>query len=126
MLEQRGLDYVTTARAKGLDEKQITFRHVVRNALRFTRAGTVVQIDVAVRQHVLNIEVADRGPGASDALLKAMFEPFVRGVAGGESAGHGLGLAIAQRAMAAHGGAISARRREGGGLVVCLSLPASE
>ena len=33
MLEQRGLDYVTTARAKGLTESQITFRHVLRNAL---------------------------------------------------------------------------------------------
>src|SRR5262245_44279491 len=33
MLEQRGLDYVTTARAKGLTERQITVRHVVRNAL---------------------------------------------------------------------------------------------
>ena len=109
--------------------------NVVRNALRFTRAGTVVEIGAFVRQQarqpVLIIEVADRGPGASDALLKAMFEPFVRGVApadGGAAndvTGHGLGLAIAQRAMAAHGGAISARRREGGGLVVCLSLPAS-
>lgn len=33
MLEQRGLDYVTTARAKGLTDSQITFRHVLRNAL---------------------------------------------------------------------------------------------
>ena len=33
MLEQRGMDYVTTARAKGLTERQITRRHVVRNAL---------------------------------------------------------------------------------------------
>jgi len=33
MLEQRGLDYVTTARAKGLTERQITMRHIVRNAL---------------------------------------------------------------------------------------------
>lgn len=33
MLEQQGLDYVTTARAKGLTDGQITFRHIVRNAL---------------------------------------------------------------------------------------------
>lgn len=33
MLEQRGLDYVTMARAKGLTERQITTRHVFRNAL---------------------------------------------------------------------------------------------
>jgi peptide/nickel transport system permease protein len=33
MLEQAGMDYVTTARAKGLTERQITFRHVIRNAM---------------------------------------------------------------------------------------------
>lgn len=33
MLEQRGLDYVTTARAKGIPERTIIVRHVFRNAL---------------------------------------------------------------------------------------------
>jgi peptide/nickel transport system permease protein len=33
MLEQAGMDYVTTARAKGLTERRITFGHVLRNAL---------------------------------------------------------------------------------------------
>lgn len=33
VLEQSGLDYVTTARAKGLTERRITVRHVVRNAV---------------------------------------------------------------------------------------------
>jgi peptide/nickel transport system permease protein len=33
MLEQRGLDYVTTARAKGIPERTIVTRHVLRNAL---------------------------------------------------------------------------------------------
>jgi peptide/nickel transport system permease protein len=33
MLEQSGMDYVTTARAKGLTERRITFGHVLRNAV---------------------------------------------------------------------------------------------
>ena len=33
MLEQYGMDYVVTARAKGVTERRITFRHVVRNAV---------------------------------------------------------------------------------------------
>jgi peptide/nickel transport system permease protein len=33
MLDQRGMDYVVTARAKGLTERQITWRHVLRNAV---------------------------------------------------------------------------------------------
>ena len=33
MLEQAGMDYVTTARAKGLTERRIVFVHILRNAL---------------------------------------------------------------------------------------------
>ncbi len=33
LLEQAGMDYVTTSRAKGLSERRITFVHVLRNAL---------------------------------------------------------------------------------------------
>ncbi|WP_340118203.1 ABC transporter permease [Pelagibius sp. 7325] len=33
ILEQAGMDYVTTARAKGLTERAITYRHILRNAL---------------------------------------------------------------------------------------------
>jgi peptide/nickel transport system permease protein len=33
VLEQQGMDYVTTAEAKGLTERQITFRHILRNAI---------------------------------------------------------------------------------------------
>jgi peptide/nickel transport system permease protein len=33
MLEQAGMDYVTTARAKGLTERRITFKHILRNAI---------------------------------------------------------------------------------------------
>lgn len=33
MLEQAGMDYVTTARAKGLTERRITFKHILRNAV---------------------------------------------------------------------------------------------
>ena len=33
VLEQRGMDYVTTAEAKGLSQYQITIRHILRNAI---------------------------------------------------------------------------------------------
>jgi peptide/nickel transport system permease protein len=33
VLEQQGMDYVTTAEAKGLTERQITLRHILRNAI---------------------------------------------------------------------------------------------
>ena len=52
-----------------------------------------------------------------------MFEPFHRGSNTGGASGFGLGLAIARRAIDAHGGAIHALNREGGGLLVEITLP---
>src|SRR3989344_770755 len=103
------------------------FENVIRNAVKFTAPDTAIEVsanvltDEAGRR--LKVSVSDRGPGASDALLKAMFDPFVRGDNGTQGVGHGLGLAIARRAVRAHGGDIAARRREGGGLVIDIVLP---
>lgn len=103
------------------------FENVIRNAIKFTAPDTAVEVSVSVSTDEagqrLKVSVADRGPGASDALLKAMFDPFVRGDNGTQGVGHGLGLAIARRAVRAHGGDIAARRRKGGGLVVDIVLP---
>lgn len=103
------------------------FENVIRNAIKFTSPDTAVEVSAKVftdeSGRRLKVAVADRGPGASDALLQAMFDPFVRGDNGTQGVGHGLGLAIAQRAVRAHGGDIAARRREGGGLIVEIVLP---
>ena len=103
------------------------FENVIRNAIKFTAPDTAVEVSASVIPDEggrrLKVSVADRGPGASDALLKAMFDPFVRGDNGTQGVGHGLGLAIARRAVRAHGGDIAARRRDGGGLVVDIELP---
>lgn len=101
------------------------FENVIRNALKYSPAGS--EIDVVVRiikeGAMLVVTVQDRGPGVPLEMLQAIFEPFTR-VEGSESVrGAGLGLAIARRAMLLHGGSIEATMREGGGLVVTFSLP---
>jgi len=96
--------------------------NVIRNALRFSPAGDAVVVRGAVSDGRFEIEVADKGPGVPAAMLQTMFEPFVKGPA--ESRGVGLGLSIARRALAAHGGALQAVNREGGGLSMRITLPA--
>jgi two-component system OmpR family sensor kinase len=72
----------------------------------------------------VRISVSDRGPGVAPAELAAIFRPFYRSeTAPNNLDGHGLGLAIAQRVIDAHAGAISASNREGGGLCVVITLP---
>lgn len=72
----------------------------------------------------LTISVQDRGPGVPEAELQLIFDPFYRG-SNTRADGHGLGLAIAIRIIAAHHGTIRARNRPQGGLQVDIVLPVS-
>ena len=102
---------------------QRAFENVIRNAVKYTAEGTTVEIATRVTGKTLEVDVADRGPGVAEAERADMFEPFKRGNNDSTTPGFGLGLAIAQRALAAHGGTIAARPRDGGGLVMQLRLP---
>jgi two-component system OmpR family sensor kinase len=98
--------------------------NVIRNAIKHSPQGGAVTVELGVAGGMVRIAVLDRGPGVDPAELQAIFAAFYRlgpGAAGVD--GHGLGLAIAQRVVGAHGGAIAASNRDGGGLCVAITLP---
>ena len=70
--------------------------------------------------------VRDNGPGVPEDKLQLIFEPFYRvdDSRGTTTGGMGLGLAIANNAMRAHGGGIIARNVEPHGLEIQLTFPA--
>lgn len=72
MLEQAGMDYVTTARAKGLSERRITFRHVLRNAILpvVTMAG--VQVSSLIGGSVI-VETVFGWPGLGQLAFESLF-----------------------------------------------------
>jgi two-component system OmpR family sensor kinase len=102
---------------------QRAFENVIRNAVKFTAPGTAVEVRVAHGAGAFVVTVEDHGPGVPDEDLQAIFEPFYRGGNASAAAGFGLGLAIARRAIEAHGGQIEVHNRAGGGLQVRMSLP---
>ncbi len=102
---------------------QRAFENVIRNAVKYTADGTFVEVSALADGDVFRLRVGDRGPGVPADELESMFEPFHRGSNTGGASGFGLGLAIARRAIDAHGGAIHALNREGGGLLVEITLP---
>ena len=99
------------------------FENVIRNAVRYTRADTMVWVSahISTDGNRLTVRITDHGPGVDDDRLHSIFEPFERG-AGDACVGFGLGLAIAARAVQMHGGTIAARNEAGGGLTVEINL----
>jgi signal transduction histidine kinase len=102
----------------------------VRNAVRHTPEGTSVKVSLrcerdgaAAREAVLRVR--DEGPGVPEDALKEIFRPFYRvdDSRTRETGGVGLGLAITERAVRLHGGAVSAANVHGGGFVVEIRLP---
>lgn len=105
------------------------FENVVRNAVRYTKEGSAVEIEL-LKVHEQNkahavIKVRDHGPGVPEAALTDLFRPFYRVAEARDrqSGGTGIGLAIAERALNLHNGMISARNGAEGGLIVEIHVP---
>jgi two-component system sensor histidine kinase CpxA len=101
------------------------FENVIRNAARYTDSGTAVEVAARTADGWLEVRVRDHGPGITESMLERVFDPFVRvGDARDRgSGGHGLGLAIAKRAIGLHGGEIAAANHPDGGLEISIRLP---
>lgn len=103
--------------------------NVVRNAMRFSPAGSQVEITQTVEEtqgkSIAVVMISDQGPGVPPEALKDLFKPFFRVAArqGRPSGGGGIGLAIAYHAVNLHRGTIRAINRPNGGLTVEIRLP---
>jgi two-component system sensor histidine kinase CpxA len=98
--------------------------NVLRNAIRYAPEGTEVDISLRRRGENAVIAVRDYGPGVPEESVSSLFKPFFRVEAdrNRDSGGVGLGLSIAQRAVALHQGIIRARNGQPG-LLVEIELP---
>ena len=101
------------------------FRNLMDNAIAY--AGTNIQININCFREDENFyyfSFADTGIGVSPEHLNRLFERFYR-VDKGRSrklGGTGLGLAIVKNAVIIHGGSISAKNNQGGGLEFVFTL----
>src|SRR5579862_5334287 len=103
--------------------------NVVRNAIRYTREGSTVEVRLEKRGNAGSpeavVQVADCGDGVPPDALERLFQPFYRldDARGRHTGGVGLGLAITERAVRFHGGRVAAMNRPEGGLLVEIQLP---
>ncbi len=107
------------------------FRNLIDNAIAYAGKGSTITIGMqeadAPRHRTpstYHFTFADNGPGVPEEHLTRIFERFYR-VDKGRSrrlGGTGLGLAIVKNAVIMHGGTITAKARQGGGLQFEFSL----
>ncbi|MEW5989534.1 MAG: sensor histidine kinase, partial [Chloroflexota bacterium] len=99
--------------------------NLLSNALRYTPRGGRVQVAAHRTAGGARVTIEDNGSGFAEADLPRVFEKFYRGEQARSRAtgGAGLGLAIAQGIVQAHGGRIWAENVPGGGARVGFILP---
>jgi two-component system sensor histidine kinase KdpD len=96
--------------------------NLLENTAKYSPPDSPILIDAWTEEGNIRIIVADRGPGIHSGDEQKLFDKFYRGTQSGH--GSGLGLAICRGIIEAHGGKITARKREGGGAVFSFVLPA--
>ena len=102
------------------------FANLLDNAAKYTPAGTLVTVSSVADGAFVRVVVEDDGPGLPPGEPARLFDKFQRGNGEGTVVGVGLGLAICQAIVRAHGGEIEAQRRAGRGARFEFTLPSSE
>ncbi|WP_449344821.1 sensor histidine kinase, partial [Streptomyces narbonensis] len=100
--------------------------NLLQNAVRYNvPEGGWVQVDTEAQHGQAVLVVSNTGPVVPAYEIDNLFEPFrrLRQERTGSDKGVGLGLSIARSVARAHGGRIIAEPREGGGLVMRVTLP---
>jgi two-component system sensor histidine kinase KdpD len=100
--------------------------NLLENALRYTTAGSALEITVESGARIVSICVADQGPGIPPGMEERLFEKFYQARHETAQSGVGLGLAICRAIIEVHGGKIYARNRAAGGAEFIFELPADQ
>jgi signal transduction histidine kinase len=109
--------------AGDVDQLQEVFINLLENACQALDAGRHVEVRASARTGMVEIAIADDGPGLG-ADAEKLFTPFYTTKVNGT----GLGLIVARRICEVHGGSLVAENRISGGasFVVCLPILLSE
>ncbi len=98
------------------------FKNLLENAIKFSAKKTTITISAFQKGHAVVVSVKDEGPGIVADEKDKLFEKFYRGREIATERGLGLGLAICQKIIEAHGGEIWAENHPDGGATFSFSL----
>ena len=96
--------------------------NLLDNAVKYTPPGSLINILATASDENVTVEVTDHGPGLPAGDERRVFDKFYRG-GSTDGQGAGLGLAICEGIVRAHGGRIWAQHAPGGGASFLFTLP---
>lgn len=104
----------------------VALRSIVDNAVRYSDAGTTVEISTRTDGRAVEIVVRDHGIGIAPSETERVFERFYRldEARARHQAGTGIGLSLARHVASSHGGDIALESAPGTGTTCTLRLPA--
>ncbi len=94
--------------------------NLLDNEIKHLPASCTVSINLVTSGHVATLTVQDDGPGFPPEIASHVFEQRVKG---GDSKGHGLGLAFVEAVVRAHGGVVTAANAIEGGANLSMTWP---
>lgn len=97
--------------------------NLLDNAVKFTPAGGHILVKLHTGVDLLELQVADNGPGIPETDLAHIFERFYRGDRSRSTPGFGLGLALARSIARSHQGDILVTSQPGQGSIFKVQLP---
>jgi two-component system sensor histidine kinase KdpD len=108
----------------GLLERVIA--NLIENALRYSPAERAIRVAASAHGDAVELRVIDNGPGIPPSERETVFAPFQRREDHAtDSAGVGLGLAVARGFIEAMHGTLTLEDTPGGGLMAVVTLPVS-
>lgn len=119
-LRVSGRDVVVEGDARRLGQ---IAANLLTNALKFTPPGGTVDAAVSGADGWAHLVVADTGAGIPPDELPHVFDRFWRGRDAQGVSGTGVGLAVVQRLVQAHGGTVTAQSPPGGGARFTVRIP---
>ena len=104
------------------DKVKQVLLNVFLNCLAALKEGGILKVGLALNADNLNVIISDTGAGISESDLPRIYDPYFTS----KPSGTGLGLAVVQKIMEAHGGSINVESTIGFGTIVFLFFPIDE
>lgn len=107
------------------DRMMQVLANLLSNAIKYSPEGGAVSVSATLKDQVLRVSVADRGPGIPEKFHESLFAKFAQADSSDtrEKGGSGLGLAISKAIVEQHGGSIGFETEIGKGTTFHFDLP---